>query len=141
MAEVGDADAATPGKSDTRQRRPRGRAQLRITTCIAPEAKGVPGMGLYRESEVVEGGAVAEQRGDLERAGKAELAAAKDRQGGDVVAFETDASGIGDDFAGEFAEQRGLGRAVRSDDRVQLALRNGKRNRIGGDHAPEALAH
>ena len=83
-------------------------------------------MGLYRQGDVVERGEIEEQRGELERAGKTELAAAKDRQSRDVAAFETDASGVGSDLAGELPDQRGLARAVRSDDRVQLALRNGK---------------
>jgi hypothetical protein len=49
-------------------------------------------MRLHRERDIVENGEVGEQRGDLERAGKAELAAAIGRQGGDVVSAETASS-------------------------------------------------
>src|SRR6516165_12541062 len=126
MAEIGDEDVGPAGKSYARERCTRGRAQLRLAARVAPEAKGVTGMGLHGERHVVEDGEIEEQRGDLERAGEAELAAAVGRQGGHVAAFETDAPGIGGDLAGELADQRGLAGAVRADDGVKLALRHAK---------------
>ena len=140
MAELGDDDVGAAGKSYACERRASGRAQLSLAARVAPEAKGVTGMGLHGERHVVEDREIEEQRGDLERAGEAELAAAKNRQTRDIAAREADASRVGRDLAGELANQRGLAGAVRSDDRVQLALRNGERNRVGGNHAAEALA-
>src|SRR6266487_7116448 len=57
-----------------------------------------------------------------------------------IATREADASRVGHDLASELANQCGLAGAIRSDDRVQLALRNGERNRVGRDHAAEALA-
>src|SRR5262245_32501398 len=126
VAELGDGDVGPPGKSYARERCTRGRAQLRLAARVAPEAKGVTGMGLHGERHVIEDREIEEQRGDLERAGEAELAAAKNRQARDISAREADVSRVGRDLAGELANQRGLASAVRSDDRVQLALRNGR---------------
>src|SRR5262249_56214327 len=120
VAEIGDDDVGPTGKSYARERCTRGRAQLRLPARVATEAKGVTGMGLHGERHVVEDREIEEQRGDLERAGEAELAAAKNRQARDISAREADVSRVGRDLAGELANQRGLASAVRSDDRVQL---------------------
>ena len=83
-------------------------------------------MRLHGERNIVERGEIVEQRSDLERAREPELAAPVDRQGGDVMAVEADAAGIRRDLAGQFADQRGLAGAVRADDGVQFACRNGE---------------
>src|SRR5262249_58797514 len=98
VAEIGDADVGPAGKSYTRERRPRGRAQLRLAARVAPEAKRVTGMGLHGERHVVEDREIEEQRGDLERAGEAELAAAKNRQARDISAREADVPRVGRDL-------------------------------------------
>src|SRR6516162_1997269 len=126
VAQLGDDDVGPAGESYARERCTSGRAQLALAARVAPEAKGVTGMGLHGERHVVEDGEIEEQRGDLERAGKTELAAAVGRQGRHVAAFETDASGIGGDLAGELADEGGLAGAVRPDDGVKLALRHAK---------------
>ena len=97
-------------------------------------------MRLHGERHIVEDGEIREQRGDLERAGEAELAAPIGRQRGDVVAVEMDAAGVGRELARELADQRALARAVRPDDGVQLAGGHNERNVIGRDDAAEAFA-
>src|SRR5215469_10361641 len=111
MAEIGDDDVGAAGKPYARERRTRGRAQLRFAARVAPEAKGVTRMRLDGERHVVEDGKIEEQRGDLERPRQTKLAAAENRQGRDIAAFESDAPGVGGDLAGELADQRGLARA------------------------------
>ena len=96
-------------------------------------------MRLHRERHIVEGGEIAKQRGDLERARQTELAAPIDRQRGDVAAVEPDTAAVGRDFAGQLTDQRGLAGAVRTDDRVQFAGTELERNRIRRHHAAETL--
>src|SRR5262249_24297098 len=105
----------------------------------APEMKGMPGMRLHRERDVVERGEIGKQRGDLERAREPQLAAAPARQASDVAAREADAAVVGGELAGKLADQRGLAGSVRPDDGMQLALWNRKRDRVGGDDTAETL--
>ena len=76
MAEPGDEHAAPFGKADACQRCMRGFTQGVLAARRLPEMKGVTGMRLHGECHVVEDGEIREQRCDLERAGKTELAAA-----------------------------------------------------------------
>src|SRR5262245_65498531 len=97
MAEIGDDDVGAAGKSYARERCTSGRAQLRLAARVAPEAKGVAGMGLHGERCVVESGEIEEQRRDLERAGEAEVAAGTNRPGRDIVVRDADCTVDGRD--------------------------------------------
>ena len=97
------------------------------------------GMGLDGKRDIVERGEFGKQRGDLERAGKPDLAAPIDRQRRDVMSVEADAAAVGRDLAGQLPDQRGLAGAIGSDERVQFAARQRERYRVGGHHAAEAL--
>ena len=99
----------------------------------------VPGMRLHGERDIVEHREIEEQRGDLERAREAEMAAAPRRHARDVGVAEMNAAGIGDQRAAELGDERGLAGAVRADDGVQLAFRYGDIDVVGGDDAAEAL--
>ena len=132
--------SARPAEPDARERGARRLAQRGLLARRTPETEGMPGMRLHGERHVVERGEIGKQRGDLERAGEPEPAAAIGRQRGDVAAAEANAAGVGRELADELADQRGLAGAVRPDDGVQLALRHVERDGIGGDHAAEAFA-
>ena len=141
MTELGDDDVAPPGEPDTRKRCARRVAQLRLAARVTPEAKRVTGVGLHGKRHIIERGEIEKQRGDLERTRQAELAAPIYRQRGDIEAVETNAPRIGSNFARELGNERRLARAIRADHGVQLPFRHRERNRIGGNHAAEALAH
>src|SRR5207244_9590202 len=100
MAEIGDENVGAFGKTDALKRRPRRLGELRVAARVAPEAERMAGMRLDGERDIVERGEVEKQRGDLERSRQPELAAAVDRQSGDVHPVETDAPGVGREFAG-----------------------------------------
>src|SRR5258708_26124501 len=98
-------------------------------------------MRLHGECHVVEDGEIREQRCDLERAGKTELAAAIGRQRGDVVTAESDAAGVRSELARELADQCALARTIWSDDGMKLAGGDKERNVVGRYDAAEAFAH
>src|SRR3954469_5125998 len=95
MAKPGDKHVAPLGEPYARQCRAGGGAQRIFAARRTPEMKGVTGMRLQRERLIVEDGKIREQRGDLERAGEAELAAAIGGQRGDIVASEMYAAYVG----------------------------------------------
>src|SRR5436190_13001079 len=128
MAEPGDEHVAPLGEPYARQCRAGGGAQRIFAARRTPEMKGVTGMCLHGERHIVEDGEIREQRGDLERAGEAELAAPIGGQRGDVVAAEMDAADVGREFARQLADQRALARAVWPDDGMKLAGRYQERN-------------
>src|SRR5881396_810123 len=105
VAEIGTELVGAVREADQRQHRARGLAQCWVGACVAPELERMPGMRLHGERNVVERGEIEKQRGDLEGAGKAERAAAMDRQRRDIAAGEVDASGIGYDLARELPDQ------------------------------------
>src|SRR4051794_26944224 len=95
-------------------------------------------MRLRCERDIVGGGEVEQQRGDLERARKAERAAAIRRQESNVAAAERNAAGVRREMPGELTDQRGLASAVRADDGVQLARCDIERDVIRRDDPAEA---
>ena len=95
-------------------------------------------MRLRRERDIVGGGEIRQQRGDLERARQPEPAAPIGRQPGDVAAGEMNGAGIRHQLPGQLADQRGLAGAVGADDGVQFAGRDVERQIVGGDDAAEA---
>src|SRR3974377_2061398 len=86
---VGAVAQADPGK----QRATR-LAQFLLGTRIAPELERMPGVRLHRQGNIVEHAEIEKQRGDLERARKAECATLISRQGGDVGTGKANAAGI-----------------------------------------------
>ncbi len=97
------------------------------------------GMRLHRQRHIVERGEIEKQRGDLERTREPERAAPMHRQRGDVATVKADRARVWCNLAGELSDQRGLAGAVRADDGMQLARRNGERDAVGGHNATEAL--
>ena len=80
-------------------------------------------MALGGEGDVVEDAEPREDRGDLEGVGDAEPDAGVGGQAGDVAAVEADRAGVGQQAAGEQADEGGLAGAVRADQGVDLAGR------------------
>src|SRR5258708_2644636 len=76
---------------------------------------------LHRQRDIVEGGELAKDRRDLERAGDAERGAARRTEPRDVAPGKPDGAGIGTQLAGERGNQGCLARAVRADHRMDLA--------------------
>src|SRR4029077_7353169 len=87
------------------------------------------------ERDIVRGGEVPQQRGDLERTRQAKTAAPPRRHEGDVLAGKTNAAPARAQLPDQLADQRGLAGAVRTDDRVQLASRELEREIVGRDNA------
>src|SRR4029077_5254765 len=108
-------------EADAFECRARGGAQFLFAARISPEAERMPGVRLDRERDIVERGEIGKQRRDLKRARQPKRAAAIDRKRRDISAVEMDAARVGRKLAGKLADQRGLARAVRPDDGVQLA--------------------
>src|SRR3989442_5844891 len=71
----------------------------------APETEAVPGMRLHGERHVLQRGELGIDAGDLERARQALARALRRRKGGDVLAGEADAAGVGAQISGELADQ------------------------------------
>ena len=94
-------------------------------------------MGLRRERDIVGGGEIGEQRGDLERARQAQRAAPPRRQARDVAAGELMRAAMRHEMAGELADQRGLAGAVRPDDGMDFAVADVERDMVGGNDAAE----
>src|SRR6476661_3135211 len=140
MAEPGDEHVAPLGEPYARQRRAGGGAQRILAARRTPEMKGMTGMCLHGKRNIVEDGKIRKQRGDLERAGEAELAAPIGGQRGDVVAAEMDAADVGRELSGQLADQRALARAVRPDDGMKLAGGYQERNIVRRDDTAEAFA-
>ncbi|MGY3646094.1 hypothetical protein ACVWW2_001385 [Bradyrhizobium sp. LM4.3] len=93
---------------------------------------------MRRERDIVGGGEIEQQRGDLERTRQAQRAAAIGRQVGDVATAERDAAGMRLQMPGELADQRGLASTVRADDGVQFTCRDVERDVVRGNDAAEA---
>jgi len=108
-------------------------AEMAFHAGIAPEVERVPIVGLCRQRDVICRREVRKQRGDLERACQPERTAPPRRQAGDILSGKMNGAGIRQQLSGELADQRGLAGAVRSDDRVQFALRNIERKIVGRD--------
>src|SRR5262245_28683804 len=66
VTEIGDQYVAPLGESHAGERGARRHAQVGLAARAAPEVEGVAGMRLHRERDIVEGGEIEEQRGDLE---------------------------------------------------------------------------
>ena len=94
VTEPVDAHGGARAEPDALERGLRRRAQAVVEPRVVPEAERVTGMRLHCERDIVERGEIAEQRGDLERARQPELAAAVDRQRGDVAAVEPDGTAL-----------------------------------------------
>ncbi|MGY4600191.1 hypothetical protein ACVWXL_007937 [Bradyrhizobium sp. GM22.5] len=138
MAEPGHQDIGTMDETDAIERGMRGIAQALLLACIGEEAERGAGMRLRRERDIVGGGEIEQQRGDLERTCQAQRAAAIGRQIGDVAPRQRDAAGMRLQMPCELADQRGLAGAVRADDGVQLACRNVERDVVRRNDAAEA---
>jgi hypothetical protein len=138
MAEPGHQHIGTMGETDPVERGMRGIAQALLLARIGEEAERGAGMRLRRERDIVGGGEIEQQRGDLERACQAQRAAAIGRQIGDVAPRQRYGAGMRLQMPGELADQRGLASAVRADDGVQLACRNVERDVVGRNDAAEA---
>ncbi len=95
-------------------------------------------MRLRGQRDIVCGGEIEQQRGDLERARQAQRAAAIGRQMRDVAAGHGNTAGVRREMSRELADQRRLAGAVRADDGVQLALRDIERDMVGSKDAAEA---
>src|SRR5438270_3025498 len=101
--------------------------QLRVHSTVLPETHVVEGRHVLEEPDVLERPRDAERR-DLVRL-----------RAGDLAALEDDPSGGGREYSGDPVEERGLTRAVRSDQRENLALLDVKRDVVDSHESPEAL--
>ncbi len=77
---------------------------------------------------------------ELEGASDAGVAGAIGPQAGDHLAVQADGAGVGREDAGDHVEDRGLARAVGSDQGVDGASRNAETHVVHGAQAAEALA-
>ena len=136
---LADRNIGAMGKPDAVQEIGGMRAQRPVLARVRPEAKTMSCAGLDGERDVVEGGIVVEQLGDLERARQAAPDAGRRRKAADLVICETDSAEILDQLAGNLQHQRRLACPVRADDGVQLVRANVERQVAGGDQAAEAL--
>src|SRR3974390_872323 len=99
----------------------------------------MPGVRLHRQGNIVEHAEIEKQRGDLERARKAECAALISRQGGDVGTGKANAAGVRRQFAANLGDQRGLTGAVRTNHGMQLAAGDLEREIVARHDALEAF--
>ena len=81
---------------------------------------------LHRQRDIVVGGEIGEDAGDLERVGDAAPDPLVRRHVGDVAAVEDDAAGGGLDAAADQADEGRLAGAVGSDDGADLARHDGE---------------
>ena len=96
-------------------------------------------MGLHGQRHVVEGGELAQHRGDLEGTRQSEPHPGMRGQARDVAAGEMDGTGVGLEGAGELAHQRGLARAVGTDQGMDLAGPDIDRDRSVARRPPKRL--
>src|SRR3974390_2294666 len=108
MAQFRHQRLATMPEPDPGERRLRRVAELSFLARIAPKPKRVTVACLGCERDIVGGGEVAQQRGDLEGARQAETAAPPRRQMGDVLPGKTNAAGARAQLPDQLADQRGL---------------------------------
>jgi len=110
----------------------------------AAERHGAPpevereAVGLRGHADVLEDGEVREDVGDLVRLRDAEARDPVLRQAGDLPAFEPDPAGGGRHLARDQPEEGRLARAVRADDRAQLAALDLEVHLRDGHEAAEA---
>src|SRR5581483_11989195 len=90
---------------------------------LAPPGAGIAAPFANGERHGFKRAEVRKQRVDLERAHEAALDALLRTDRGDVVGAEEYLSGVGLEHAGHQVDERGLAGAVRSDQRVALAMR------------------
>ena len=86
-----------------------------------PELVGGPGCALQSDPDVLQDGEVRERRGDLERPHDAAARDLRRLLGRDVVVVVEDLAGGRDEELGEQVEDGRLARAVRADQRVDVA--------------------
>ena len=139
VAEPVDACAGARLQPDGGERSQRRLAQRSVAPRVPPEVKRVAGMRLHGERDIVERGEIGKQRGDLERAREPEPAPSIGGRAGDVAAVEADAAAMRVQSRRQQRDQRGLAGAVRPDHGVKFAGGDVERDRVGGDHAAEAL--
>ncbi|MFK4512170.1 hypothetical protein ABIF81_007348 [Bradyrhizobium daqingense] len=138
MAEPAHHDVGAIQQADAVERGVRGIAQALLLAGIGEKAERRAGMRLRRQRDIVGGGEIEQQRGDLERTCQAQRTATIGWQIGDVAPGQRDAAGMRLEMPGELADQRGLAGAVRADDGMQLAAGDVERDVVGGDDAAEA---
>ena len=94
---------------------------IAVVVDIAPEVEAPGVLRLQRQAQVFVDRQPLEQIGDLERAGQSLVADRLRRHALDLAAIQLDGAAVGRVEAGDEIEQRGLSRAVRPDQRVDLA--------------------
>src|SRR5581483_892841 len=105
-----------------------------------PEGVAVPERPEDRAAHVVEDGEVVEDVADLEAAAQSAALDLEGAEPGDVLALQLDRSGGHRKTRADQVEERRLARAVRTDDRVPLALVHDQVDAADDLGPPEALA-
>jgi hypothetical protein len=101
--------------------------------------KAVTGSRLDGERDIVERGIIVQQLRDLESARQPAFDARRRGKTADLFTRQVDRPRILGQLAGDLQDQRGLARAVRADDGVQLVASNVERQITGGDQSAEAF--
>ena len=122
VGEIGRQEVCTLLQAAPFHRRTRRRREPRIPPRVAPEPETVPGVGLYRERQILLYAELFEDGGDLEGARQPEARPRVGRQATDLPPGEEDAAGIRHDLAAELLYRGGLARAVGADQCVDLPL-------------------
>src|SRR5262249_17957276 len=97
-------------------------------------------LGLRGDPHVLEHAQAAEHVRDLERAADADVGQPMGRRAGDVLAAIEDSAARRLDLAGQHVEQRSFARAVRADDRLELAVAHRERHLLDRGEMSEILA-
>src|SRR5262249_11297630 len=97
-------------------------------------------LGLRGDPHVLEHAQATEHVRDLKRAADADVGEPISRRAGDVLAAIEDPAAGRLDLAREHVEQRGLARAVRADDRLELAASYRERDLLDRSEMSEILA-
>src|SRR5262245_24057098 len=127
------------GQPDRVEDAPRALVKCRVAVHAAVQVELGRRQGLNRKETVLERGEPREEVGDLIRAGQAEARAPVRCGARDVPAEEHDVAAARPRLAADQAEERGLARAVGTDDRAALARADREAHAVDRAEAAELL--
>ena len=113
--------------------------QCRFRRAPAQAAEAGTGLRLHGQQQIVEHRVLAEHAGDLEAARQAVPHAPVRRQGGQFDAVQRQAASVQRQQAGDQIDQRGLARAIRTDQRMDFARLDREVDVVHGDQPAKML--